>query len=102
VTNFRFTAPKAASYRVSAAAYMNAVTAAQDCEMHIYKNGSAYLSNFATIPATYMNHKITADVDCAVGDYIEIFITSGGDTSYNVVNDAHTYLTISEVAAGVA
>lgn len=98
VTNFRFIAQIAGRYQVNAAAYLSGLTAAQDSELQIRVNGSSLAATFREVPASLaVAHSLADILNLAAGDYVEMFVTSGGDTSFAVNSGVYTFLSIHKI-----
>jgi len=90
-----FTMPSNGNYAVDVGIYMNSVTIGQDSEIRIYKNGSIFRQKFHYIDAAATYNDLSHIVNGVATDTIEIYITSGGDTSYTIEDGGGLYTCLS-------
>jgi len=84
-SNNRYVVKKAGRYNITGAATINAGSD-EFWYLRIYKNGSAIATRY--IGSNSPSIEVSASLELAVNDYIELYIQSSADTSYEVFADA--------------
>lgn len=92
-TNNRYVIKRAGRYIVSTGVVLGSA-APESYAYHIYVNGSSVRPNYIT--AANPSIPLNATLDLNAGDYVETFIDSAADTSFDVTNDSYTFFTITE------
>lgn len=88
-TNYRWT-PPAGIVHISAKAYIASISAGDDINLLLYKNGSLHKYLMAGESINGAVHLGGSTVESVNGtDYFEIYIDSSSDTSYSVEGDAN-------------
>lgn len=98
ITNFRFTAPSAGLYDVSACVSVLGFTAAnQLCIIHLYKNGLDYkrLGLNTSGGANDLSASGSTTVKLATNDYLEIFVFQNKGGNLNTATDQYTWFGVS-------
>ncbi len=93
-TNNRYVVPRAGRYNVTGSLSLSNTTAAEAYFVHIYVNGSSVRRQYSQ--AATATNAVHAELDLNAGDYVEIFVKSNADTSYDVITDDATFFSVTE------
>lgn len=87
--NSRYVAQVPGIYKANTSLQLDGLTAGQDATIRLYKNGVQYSDGFFQVASggfATMQHDDLIQLNA--GDYLEVFVSSGGDTSYNITAGA--------------
>jgi hypothetical protein len=87
-TNYRFTASETGTYCISVQLYLNGVTANDNLTLEVHKNGTLHSFVVQPMGVTSYSMNYHRQFRLTATDYLEVFVNSQSDTSYQVEGTA--------------
>ncbi len=100
-TNYRYTFKEPGIYSVGATAFVNSITSGEVYAVRIKKNGTNIIQGSAAGGASGVSVFVIPRVISAVaGEYVEMYVQSSSDASYDILGTADTvsYMSIQRIS----